>query len=86
MIEDPPVVHRLIGPRLLDQSRAALRRISTLAGLYRLDGDHRKADRARLEMLAAAAFPDWNPSHFLDVAEMTNALAIGYDWLYPGPD
>ena len=83
MIKEPPVVHRLIGPRLLDQSRAALRRISTLAGLYRLDGDHRKADRARREMLAAAAFPDWNPSHFLDVAEMTNALAIGYDWLFP---
>ncbi len=82
MLKDPPVVHRLIGPRLLDQSRAALRRISTLAGLYRLDGDGRKADRARREMLEAAAFPDWNPSHFLDVAEMTNALAIGYDWLY----
>jgi len=82
MLKEPVVVHRLIGPRLLDQSRAALRRISTLAGLYRLDGDHRKADRARQEMLAAAAFPDWNPAHFLDVAEMTNALAIGYDWLY----
>ena len=82
MIREPVVVHRLIGPRLLDQSRAALRRISTLAGLYRLDGDYRKADRARQEMLAAAEFPDWNPAHFLDVAEMTNALAIGYDWLY----
>ena len=33
-------------------------------------------------MLVAGAFKDWNPSHFLDVAEMTNALAIGYDWLY----
>jgi hypothetical protein len=25
---------------------------------------------------------DWNPSHFLDTAEMTHALAIAYDWLY----
>ena len=33
-------------------------------------------------MLAVAGFTDWNPSHFLDVAEMTFALAIGYDWLY----
>ncbi len=82
MLQEPVVVHRLIGPRLLDQSRAALRRISTLAGLYRLDRDYRKAERARQEMLAAAAFPDWNPAHFLDVAEMTNALAIGYDWLH----
>jgi hypothetical protein len=78
----PPVVHRLIGPRLLDQSRRALDRVSTLAGLYRLDGDRAKAERARQEMLTAAAFSDWNPSHFLDTAEMTNALAIGYDWLF----
>jgi hypothetical protein len=33
-------------------------------------------------MHAAAGFPDWNPSHFLDVAEMGAALAIGYDWLF----
>ena len=29
-----------------------------------------------------AAFPDFNPRHFLDTAEMTHALAIAYDWLY----
>ena len=40
------------------------------------------ARRAEKEMLAVAQFSDWNPSHFLDVAEMTAALAIGYDWLY----
>ena len=27
-------------------------------------------------------FIDWDPHHFLDVAEMTHAVAIGYDWLY----
>lgn len=27
-------------------------------------------------------FIDWNPSHYLDVGEMTMAVAIGYDWLY----
>src|SRR5262249_13628184 len=53
-----------------------------LALLYRLDGDRRWASRARDELLAAAAFSDWNPPHFLDVAEMVNAFAIGYDWLY----
>ena len=25
---------------------------------------------------------NWNPAHFLDVGEMTHAVAIGYDWLY----
>jgi hypothetical protein len=38
--------------------------------------------RAEQEMLKAASFSDWNPSHFLDVGEMTMGLAIGYDWLY----
>ncbi len=78
----PPVEHKLIGPRLLDKSRTALDRIYTLALLYRLDGDKRYFDRALKELRAVAAFPDWNPKHFLDTAEMTHAVAIGYDWLY----
>ena len=82
MLTDKPVTHVLVGPRMLDQSRRALDRLSTWALVYQLTGDKRFLDRSRQEMLAAAAFPDWNPSHFLDVAEMTNAMAIGYDWLY----
>ena len=39
-------------------------------------------DYPRLLMLDMSKFEDWNPSHFLDVAEMTAGLAIGYDWLY----
>ena len=60
MLTEPPAEYKLTGPRLLSQSRAALRRISTLAGLYRLDGDRRKAERARRELLAISAFPDWH--------------------------
>jgi hypothetical protein len=82
ILEQPPVVHRLIGPRLLDQSRRALDRIQTLALVYRISGERAYLERAVRELRTAAAFPDWNPSHFLDTAEMTNALAIGYDWLY----
>lgn len=82
MLDEPPVQRVLEGPRMLAQSRAALRRITTLAGLYRLDADPRKLARARAEMLAAAGLADWNPSHFLDTAELTAALAIGYDWLH----
>ena len=82
ILDAPPVERKLIGPRLLGQSRLCLERVYTLAMLYRLEGDPRFAERAREEMLAAAAFEDWNPSHFLDTAEMTHALAIGYDWLF----
>ncbi len=82
MLTEPPIEHKLIGPRLLTQSRRCLDRVSTLAALYRLEGDRRFAVRAEKEMLTAAAFADWNPKHFLDTAEMSNALGIGYDWLY----
>jgi len=70
------------GLRLLSTSRRVVVRVQTLGLLYRLDGDQRYAERAWQELAAAAAFPDWNPRHFLDTAEMTHAFAIGYDWLY----
>jgi hypothetical protein len=82
MLEERPVEYKLIGPRLLDKSRTALRRITTLAALYRLDGDKAFADRAIKEMLTVSDFADWHPPHFLDTAEMTAAVALGYDWLY----
>ena len=50
--------------------------------MYLVSGDEMYARRAEKEMLAASNFTDWNPKHFLDVGEMTTALAIGYDWLY----
>jgi hypothetical protein len=81
-----PVERTLQGRRLLGQSRRCVKRVLTLAMAYQLTGDPRHAARCREEMLAAARFSDWNPSHFLDVAEMTFALAIGYDWLYPQLD
>lgn len=71
-----------IGKRLLQTSRSMLRNIFFLSYAYRLTEDLRYAQRAEQEMLAAARFSDWNPSHFLDVGEMMMGLGIGYDWLY----
>lgn len=77
------VVKRIkTGRRLLAVSREALRRIFYLSYSYRITSDEQFKARAEKEMLAIADFEDWNPSHFLDVAEMTLAMAIGYDWLY----
>lgn len=78
----PPVERVLEGRRLLDKSREALQRIFNLSYAYRLTDDEKYARRAEKEMLAIAQFSDWNPSHYLDVGEMTMAMAIGYDWLY----
>ena len=82
MLSLPPIERIKIGRRLLDKSREALRRLFLLSYAARLTGEVRYARRAESEMLAIADFSDWNPSHFLDVAEMTMGMAIGYDWLY----
>lgn len=70
------------GVRLLATSRRVRNRVLALTMLYQLDGDDAYAERTWAELEAAANFPDWNPSHFLDTAEMTHAFAIDYDWLY----
>lgn len=78
----PPVERIQIGRRLLDKSREALRRLFFLSYSYRTTAKPQYLARAEKELLAISAFSDWNPSHFLDVGEMTMAAAIGYDWLY----
>ena len=80
----PPIEYRKdeSGKRILHVSRAALNLIGKTAMAYRLTDDRRYAARAIREALNVAAFSDWNPSHFLDTAEMTFAAAICYDWLY----
>jgi oligo-alginate lyase len=78
----PTLERRMEGRRLLGVSREALRRILLCSFAYRLTDDPEFLARAQGDMLAAAAFDDWNPAHFLDVAEMAAALAFGYDWLH----
>ena len=77
-----PIKRIQIGRRLLDKSREAIRRLFYLSYAYRTTSDKKYFLRAEKELLTISAFSDWNPSHFLDVAEMTLAVSIGYDWLY----
>ena len=82
VLDEPPLEHKLVGPRLLSVSRACLHRIYALGVAYRWTGDAKYVDAVKSNMMTVCAFPDWNPSHFLDTAEMSHAVAIGYDWLY----
>ena len=82
MLGTAPVARVMTGRRLLHVSREALGRVLHLGLAWRMTGEGKYAERARAEMLAVAGFGDWNPSHFLDVAEMTAAMGIGYDWFY----
>lgn len=71
------------GKRLLGESRKAIRCVLLTGYAWRMTGEGRYFDRCVSELDAACGLKDWNPSHFLDVAEMATAVAIGYDWLYP---
>ena len=82
LLTKPPLERELIGYRLLGVSQRMVERVLTLGVAHRATGDDAFFHRAEKEMLAVADFKDWNPSHFLDTAEMTAALAIGYDWFY----
>ena len=70
------------GIRLLPVSRKNIKYILFLSYAYRMTGNTKYAERAKAELAKLSNFSDWNPSHFLDVAEMGLAAAIGYDWLY----
>jgi len=76
------LTYRKIGPRLLHISRECLHRIYALGLAYRWTGEQKYAEKAVENLLTVCAFEDWNPSHFLDTAEMSHAVGLGYDWLY----
>lgn len=79
-----PLTQRYIrdGKRMFGTSREVNRRLIFLAYSYRMTGRREYLDRAEAEMINVCEFTDWNAIHFLDAAEMTMGLGIGYDWLY----
>lgn len=82
ILEKPPVEYELEGVRLLNKAISFRKRVFYLSYAWRMTGDKKYLIRAEEELLAVSSFKDWNPSHFLDVAEITMGMAIGYDWLY----
>ena len=83
ILKEEVAKYNLIGRKLLAVARESRRKIFYLSYAWRMTTDERYLQRAEAELLAIAGLPDWNPSHFLDAAELTMASAIGLDWLYP---
>lgn len=77
-----PLIYKKDGKRLLAVSRNALTRFFYLSYAYRMTSDKKYLDRAEKELNNICSFTDWNPSHFLDVGEMSLGVSIAYDWLY----
>ncbi len=81
VIQGKPLLERkLEGRRLLGVSREMLYRMNMLGMVYRFDKDTKVLARINDEVIAVCNFTDWNPSHYLDVAEMSMAVAIALDW------
>jgi hypothetical protein len=80
VFEEPLLERKVTGRRLLGVSREMLWRMNMLGMVYVLDEDPRVLERINDEVLAVCGFSDWNPSHFLDVAEMSLAVALALDW------
>ena len=74
------LAYNKLGKRLLSVSRDAVWRMSTLALVYRIDRKEAYLDKLETELESVCGFGDWNPSHFLDVAEMAHAVALAVDW------
>lgn len=80
-IQKKPLLERkLEGRRLLGVSREMLYRMNMLGMVYRIEKDQVILNRINEEVVSVCNFSDWNPSHYLDVAEMSMAVAIALDW------
>lgn len=74
------LTREVIGRRLLATSREMLYRMNILGMIYRIEKDGAVLRRIDDELKAVSNFSDWNPSHFLDVAEMSLAVSLALDW------
>lgn len=73
---------KTISRSLLGVSRNAIIRILFCSYAYRMTGDRKYLASAERDIMTVCSFDDWNPGHYLDVAEMATAVAFGLDWLY----
>jgi len=81
LLNEEVLSRKQTGRRLLSVSREAISRLSTLALVYRIDRDPSVLHRLEKELDVLCEFIDWNPSHFLDVAEMATAVSLAVDWV-----
>ncbi|MEZ5038911.1 MAG: heparinase II/III family protein [Saprospiraceae bacterium] len=81
ILEQPLLKRELEGFRLLFVSREMARRMGILCMIYRIDRSPEILARIEEEVKAVCAFTDWNPIHFLDVAEISFTVSIATDWV-----
>ncbi len=81
ILNQPVLTRNVIGRRLLGTSREMLYRMTILSINYRLEKKPELLRKINDELVAVCNFTNWNPSHFLDVAEMSLAVSLAVDWV-----
>ena len=81
MHEKPLLKRELEGFRMLAVSREMIERMSILCMVYRMEKNPEILQRIDEELQAVCRFSDWNPQHYLDIAEMSFGVALAIDWV-----
>ncbi|MDQ8186547.1 heparinase II/III family protein [Pelagicoccus sp. SDUM812002] len=81
IIDLPMLERKLDGKRLLAVSRKGLKRLVYLSFAWKMTRDEKYLNCLEEVLLAVSSFDDWNPSHFLDTAEMSLGVALALDWV-----
>jgi hypothetical protein len=81
ILKTPLLKRELEGFRLLFVSRDMLERMTVLCMVYRIDKSPEILERINKEVITVCSFDDWNPQHFLDIAEMSLAVSLAVDWV-----
>lgn len=83
LVQVPQVVYEMDKyGNMLHIARGYVQRLTTLSLAYRIYKDAAYLNAANQSLLWVCNYPDWDPKHYLDTAEMSTAVAIAYDWLY----
>lgn len=56
--------------------------VGATAGMYRLTNNSAYSDWVVETILTIINLSDWDPSNFLNTADMTMTVSLGYDWVY----
>lgn len=81
LVEEFHIEHKGEPSKLPGLGQKSVERITTLAMAWRLTGEKRYADRARLEIMSFTGLDSWYPAHFLGLSRVTLSVALGYSWL-----
>lgn len=85
LLENETVYHARSDGRRLDYGQRVLTQIlPPLLIVYNISGETKYAEKAWAHMEAICGWPEWGnaSAEHLNVAELSSAMVMGYDWLY----